>query len=316
MLSRAATASRTPTPAPARVEDPASSDMGHGARAPFALPALPYAEGALAPVISARTVHFHYLRHHAGYIATLNRLLVNHPLAAESLVTVIRESAGTATRSGVFNNAAQVWNHGFYWRSLSPQGGGRPSGNLTAAINRDFGDFATFRTRLIESAAGQFGSGWTWLCAEGDRLTIRRTGNAETPIQQPDITPLLTLDVWEHAYYLDYQNRRVDHLTQVVDRLLDWSFAEANLEAHRRRTAQPQAQTQVPAVQVQAVQAQPAPTVAVITPPVPAATLAPPPATPDTPAAAPGPVSRPAFVIAARASDSRAATISRLARGR
>jgi len=276
MLPRAAAASPQRPPAQARAQAPAASDLGHGARRPFVLPPLPYAESALAPVISARTLHFHYHRHHAGYLATLNRLLANHPLASESLVTIIRESAGTSTRSGLFNNAAQVWNHGFYWRSLTPRGGGRPGGALGAAIDRDFGNADSFRVRLIEAAVGQFGSGWTWLCAEGDRLTIRRTGNAETPIQQPGITPLLTIDVWEHAYYLDYQNRRIDHVSQVVDRLLDWTFAARNFEAHQDRNGRP------------AVAPEPA-------------------------AAAPAPATA---LLATRAVESRAASFSRLARSR
>jgi Fe-Mn family superoxide dismutase len=253
MLSRALAAAspsrrtaqgRSPSPEPAAPADRAAAlDLGHGHRRPFSLPALPYAENALLPVISPRTVHFHYHRHHAGYVATLNQLLVGHPLSAESLETIIRDSAGSSARAGLFNDAAQVWNHSFYWRSLTPGGGGRPSGHVAAAIERNFGSFNAFRERLITAATGQFGSGWAWLCAEGDRLTVRRTGNAETPIQVPGITPLLTIDVWEHAYYIDYQNRRADHVALVVDRLLNWSFANRNLDDHLRQHGRPAAET-------------------------------------------------------------------------
>jgi Fe-Mn family superoxide dismutase len=223
-------------PASSEAGFPALPDLGHGPRHPFVLPALPYAEGALAPAISARTVYFHYRRHHAGYVAALNRLLAARPPGAEPLVTIIRNSAGDPARAGLFNNAAQVWNHSFYWRNLTPGGGGRPGGIIAAAIDRSFGGYPAFRERLIAAAISQFGSGWVWLCAEGDGtgLTIRRTANAETPIQVPGVTPLLTIDVWEHAYYLDTQNRRADHVTQLVDRLLNWSFANRILETLRR----------------------------------------------------------------------------------
>ena len=206
-------------------------DLGHGAQAPFVLPPLPYAETALAPVVSARTVGVHYHKHHAGYLATLNRLLHGHALAGASLVTVIRESAKPGRATAMFNAAAQVWNHDFYWRSLMPGGGGRPGGRLGAAIDRDFGGFVTFRERLAEAAVSQFGSGWAWLCLEGERLTIRQTANAGTPIQQPGVTALLTIDVWEHAYYLDTQNRRAEYVGLVIDRLLNWTFAAGLFEA-------------------------------------------------------------------------------------
>ncbi len=226
-----------PRPVASEAGAPALPDLGHGTRHPFVLPPLPYALGALAPAISARTLQFHYHRHHAGYVATLNRLLAGQPAAAagQSLVALIRDGLGRSTRTGVFNNAAQVWNHSFYWRCLTPSGGGAPTGTIAAAVEAGFGSYATFRNALVAASLEQFGSGWAWLCAEGDRLTLRRTGNAETPIQAEGVTPLLVIDVWEHAYYLDYQNRRADHVAQVIDRLLDWPFAGRILDAHRRQ---------------------------------------------------------------------------------
>ncbi|MEI8396817.1 MAG: superoxide dismutase [Rhodospirillaceae bacterium] len=238
-------------PAAAPGADQEIMELGHGGRRPFVLPPLPFAAAAL-PVISARTIDVHYNKHHAGYLLTLNRLLAGHPLADRSLVAVIRGSAGQTTRTGIFNNAAQVWNHSFYWHSLTPQGGGQPGGSLGAAIIREFGSYAAFRQRLINTGVEQFGSGWAWLCAEGDRLTLRRTGNADTPVHVPGVTPLLTIDVWEHAYYLDYQNRRAEYAGLVIDRLLNWSFAARNFEAHQRLFARPGAEiartASVPAV--------------------------------------------------------------------
>jgi Fe-Mn family superoxide dismutase len=219
-------------PAAAAAAAPALLDLGHGPRPPFVLPPLPYPASALAPVISARTVQFHYHRHHAGYLAALNRALADQPPGPRTLVDVIRESAGQPGRTGRFNNAAQVWNHSFYWRCLGPRGGGQPEGPLAAAIQRDFGNFASLREQLLAAARAQFGSGWVWLCAEGGRLTVRRTANAETPIREPGVMPLLTLDVWEHAYYLDYQHRRADHVAQLIDRLLNWPWAAGLFEAH------------------------------------------------------------------------------------
>ena len=233
-------AAAVPTTAPdapvrGEIGEPAIPDLGHGPRAPFLLPPLPYAARNLAPMVSARTVQFHYRRHHAGYLATLNRLLAGHALAGEALIPIIRDSHGGAIPGALFNNAAQVWNHSFYWRCLAPGGGKAPGGRLAAAITRDFGGFAALREGLIASAIGQFGSGWVWLCAENGRLALSRTGNADTPLRQPGVTPLLTIDVWEHAYYLDYQNRRADHVTRLTDRLLNWPFAAAIFETHLDR---------------------------------------------------------------------------------
>ena len=240
LLPRPPTAAApTAADAPVRGEtgEPAIPDLGHGQRAPFLLPPLPFAVRSLVPTLSARTVQFHYRRHHAGYLAGLNRQLAGHALAGEALIPIIRESHGGAAPGALFNNAAQVWNHSFYWRCLAPGGGRAPGGRLATAIERDFGGLPALRDGLIANAGGQFGSGWVWLCAETGRLTLRRTGNADTPDRHPWVTPLLTIDVWEHAYYLDYQNRRTDHVIRLIDRLLNWPFASAIFDAHLDRLA-------------------------------------------------------------------------------
>ncbi len=197
--------------------------------APFTLKALPYKDDALSPVISANTIGFHYGKHHATYVQNLNNLLANDDLKSQPLVEIIKSTATNSTKAGVFNNAAQVWNHDFYWDSMAPKGGGKPGAKLAELIDKSFGDFEKFKTAFSAAAVGQFGSGWAWLCAEGDKLTIRRTGNADTPVYVAGVKPLLTVDVWEHAYYLDYQNRRADYVNAVIDRLLNWDFAEKNL---------------------------------------------------------------------------------------
>ncbi len=228
------------------IGEPAIPDLGHGPRAPFLLPPLPFALNALAPAISARTLEFHYHQHHTGYLAALNRLLSGHALAGEALIPIIRDSHGGALPGALFNNAAQVWNHSFYWRCLTPGGGQAPGGRLGAAIARDFGGLPALRDGLIANASGQFGSGWVWLCAESGRLTLRRTGNADTPVRHPGVTPLLTIDVWEHAYYLDYQNRRVEHVTVLIDTLLNWPFASAIYEAHLEQSGGAERRTALP----------------------------------------------------------------------
>jgi len=201
------------------------------AAAPYELPKLPYAETALEPVISARTLSFHYDKHHAAYAANLNKLLEGSDLAGLSLEALIKASAADPTRVAIFNNAGQFWNHSFYWNSLSPQGGGVPKGALADKLAASFGSFDKFKSELAAAANGQFGSGWAWLVAEGDKLAVRRTANADTPITVQGVKPLLTIDVWEHAYYLDYQNRRADYVNAVIDKLLNWEFAARNLAA-------------------------------------------------------------------------------------
>ena len=196
----------------------------------FKLPALPYAQDALEPHISANTLSFHYGKHHNTYVVNLNNLTKDTPLADKSLEDVVKAVAGDASKAGVFNNAAQVWNHTFYWNSMKPGGGGTPSGALAAKIEEAFGSFDKFKDEFKAAAVGQFGSGWAWLVLDGGALKIVKTGNADTPIAHGQ-TPLITCDVWEHAYYLDFQNRRPDYVQAFLDNLVDWDFAAANLAA-------------------------------------------------------------------------------------
>jgi Fe-Mn family superoxide dismutase len=193
------------------------------------LPALPYGENDLAPHISAETLSFHYAKHHKAYVDNTNKLIEGTDLANASLEEIIRAAAGQPDKKGLFNNAAQVWNHTFYWNSLSPKGGGEPSGKLMELIKTAFGDFAKFKEELAKAAVTQFGSGWAWVVVEGGKLKIEQTGNAETPLTNPAKTPLLTIDVWEHAYYVDFRNRRPDYVAAVIDNLLNWEFAANNL---------------------------------------------------------------------------------------
>lgn len=192
------------------------------------LPPLPYAESALAPGISAETVALHHGKHHRGYIDKLNELLVDDPRRGQSLEELVRSTHANPKDEKLFNNAAQAWNHAFYWNSLNPDGGGKPSGDLARAIDRDFGSFPALRDQLAEAATSQFGSGWAWLVERAGKLSVMKTGNADNPLAT-DGRPLLTIDVWEHAYYVDYRNRRADHVAAVIDGLLDWRFAARNL---------------------------------------------------------------------------------------
>lgn len=195
----------------------------------FSLPELPYARNALAPHISEETLNFHHGKHHKAYVDNLNKLIEGKPLEKASLEDVIRETDGDAERAGIFNNAAQVWNHTFYWRSMKPNGGGEPSGEIAAAIDRDFGGYDKFREAFATAGATQFGSGWAWLVAADGKLAVRKTPNALTPLTEKGVTPLLTMDVWEHAYYLDFQNRRPDYINTFLDSLVNWDFANENL---------------------------------------------------------------------------------------
>jgi Fe-Mn family superoxide dismutase len=190
---------------------------------------LPYADDALSPVINAGTIGFHYGKHHTTYLNNLNNLLANDPLKDKSLDEVVKAVAGKADKVGIFNNAAQVWNHDFYWNSMRPNGGGKPTGKIADLIKDSFGDYDKFKADFAAACVGQFGSGWAWLCLEAGKLTIRKTPNAETPMTVDGVKPLLTIDVWEHAYYLDWQNRRPDYANAVIDKLLNWDFAEKNL---------------------------------------------------------------------------------------
>ena len=197
---------------------------------PFTLPPLPWPDDALSPHISADTIGFHYGKHHQGYVNNLNQLVAGTPLADQPLEAVIKASAGAVDKTAIFNNAAQVWNHTFYWNSLRPKGGGKPSGALAELIEKSFGGFDPFKTEFAKAATSQFGSGWAWLVKDGDKLAVTKTGNADTPIVH-GLKPLLTIDVWEHAYYLDYQNRRADYVAAVLDKLINWDFAAQNLAA-------------------------------------------------------------------------------------
>jgi len=198
--------------------------------APFALPPLPYADTALEPLISANTLSFHYGKHHKTYVDNLNKLVEGKDLAQMSLEQIIAASAGKPDMAGVFNNAAQIWNHTFYWNSLKPNGGGKPTGAIAAAIDKDLGGYDKFKTDFAAAAVTQFGSGWAWLVSDAGTLKIVKTGNAEVPLTKGQ-KPLLTIDVWEHAYYLDYQNLRAKYVETLIDKLLNWDFANANLAA-------------------------------------------------------------------------------------
>ena len=193
-------------------------------------PALSYAENALEPFISAKTLSFHYGKHHVAYITNYNNLVAGTPLDSLSVEEVIGQVAADPQKVGIFNNGAQAWNHSFYWNSLTPNGGGKPSGELAAKIVQDFGSFDKFKEELKSAAATQFGSGWAWLVLEGGTLKVVKTGNAQTPSTNGQV-PILTIDVWEHAYYLDFQNRRPDYVAAVIDNLLYWDFAAANYAA-------------------------------------------------------------------------------------
>jgi len=197
------------------------------------LPALPYAMDALAPHISKQTLEFHYGKHHRTYVDNVNKLTAGTELAELPLEDLVRRVAGDATKTGVFNNAAQVWNHTFYWRSMRPKGGGKPDSALGALIDKSFGDFDKFKQALATAATTQFGSGWAWLVLDGGALKVVSTANADVPFIRGQ-APLLTVDVWEHAYYLDYQNRRADYVATFLDHLVNWEFATANLEKARK----------------------------------------------------------------------------------
>jgi Fe-Mn family superoxide dismutase len=192
------------------------------------LPELPYAKDALAPYISANTLEFHQGKHHKTYVDNLNKLIAGTDLEAKSLEEIIKIAAKDPAKAGIFNNAAQSWNHSFYWKCLKPQGGGAPTGAIAAKINATFGSHDKFVEELKNAGATQFGSGWAWLVVDGSDLKITKTPNADTPLAHGQ-KALLTIDVWEHAYYLDYQNRRPDYLAAVIQNLINWDFVNANL---------------------------------------------------------------------------------------
>jgi Fe-Mn family superoxide dismutase len=197
-------------------------------RSPLGLPPLPYDEGALAPVISARTISYHYGKHHAGYVANLGKLVAGTSMADQSLEEIILTTAGQPDKTAIFNNAAQAWNHTFYWNSLSPAGGGEPPTELKERMEQSFGSVEACKDALATAATTQFGSGWAWLVEDNGRLAVTNTANADTPLTE-GVKPLLTIDVWEHAYYLDSRNRRGDYVKAVLEKLVNWEFAAANL---------------------------------------------------------------------------------------
>ncbi len=198
-------------------------------KAPFTLPPLPYADDALAPVISANTIGFHYGKHHRFYLDNLNKMVEGTDMAGRSLEDIVKAVRGDAAKAGLFNNAAQVWNHTFYWSGMKPGGGGMPTGAVADRIKDSFGDYAKFRSEFVTAATTQFGSGWAWLVLGADgKLQVVKTANADTPMAQ-GIKCLLTCDVWEHAYYLDYQNRRPDYVNAWLDKLVNWDFAAKQL---------------------------------------------------------------------------------------
>ncbi len=194
----------------------------------IALPPLPYALNALEPVISANTLGLHYGKHHKGYVDTLNELIVDTEFADMPLEKIVRAVSGQSDHVSIFNNAAQAWNHTFYWRSMQPKGGGEPPAVLKRLIESSFGSLDAFKKEWSTAAVGEFGSGWAWLVKDGAKLKIVKTGNANTPLTW-GVSPLLTIDVWEHAYYLDYQNRRADYVHAFIDKLANWEFAAENL---------------------------------------------------------------------------------------
>lgn len=203
----------------------------------FELPALPYAQDALEPHISAETLGFHHGKHHNAYVTNLNNLVAGTEYEGKSLEDIMVATAGDASKAGIFNNAAQIWNHTFYWHSMAPNGGGKPEGALAEKIDADFGSFDAFADAFKTAGATQFGSGWAWLVLDKDGgLKVVKTLNAECPLTDGQ-TPLLTMDVWEHAYYLDFQNRRPDYIATFLSSLVNWSFAAENLDAAQAKKA-------------------------------------------------------------------------------
>jgi len=194
----------------------------------FELPPLPYPADALEPVYSANTISFHYGKHHKAYVDNLNKLVAGTELESKSLEELIMLSAADATKVGIFNNSAQIWNHTFFWNCMKPGGGGKPTGALAKAIDAAFGGYDKFVEQFKASAVGRFGSGWGWLVLDDGELKVVSTSNADTPMTKGQ-KALLTVDVWEHAYYLDYQNRRPDFVQAFLDKLVNWGFVAANL---------------------------------------------------------------------------------------
>ena len=207
--------------------NPSNSSDVQRAASSIVLPPLPYAENALEPVLTSKTLSFHYGKHHKAYVDNLNKLITGTDYSGLSLEEIIKATVGQPERAAIFNNAAQIWNHTFYWNSLSPKGGGDPPAALKHKIEASFGSVDAFKKELAAAAVSQFGSGWAWLVLEDGKLKVVKTANAEDPLTTGK-KPLLTIDVWEHAYYLDYQNRRPDYVNAVLDKLINWEFVLQN----------------------------------------------------------------------------------------
>ena len=207
--------------------NPSNSSFMPGVSMPHILSPLPYAENALEPIITTKTIQFHYGKHHKGYLDNLNKLIAETDFSAMPLEQIVTHTAGNPERIAIFNNAAQTWNHTFYWKSLSPKGGNEPPAALKLKIVASFGSVDACKKELASAAVSQFGSGWVWLVLEAGNLKVVKTANADNPLTK-GLKPLLTIDVWEHAYYLDYQNRRVDYVNAVLDKLINWDFALQN----------------------------------------------------------------------------------------
>lgn len=202
--------------------------MNAPAKGPFTLPALPWAENALDPVVSSKTIGLHYGKHHKTYVDKLNEFVAGTPMADMPLEELVKKVAGDADKKKIFNNAGQHYNHSFFWNCLSPKGGGKPTGDLAARIDSDLGGFDAFKTQFADTAVNTFGSGWAWLVMKGGKLQLISTSNAATPLTD-GATPLLTIDVWEHAYYVDYENRRPEFVKNVIEKLLNWDFANEQM---------------------------------------------------------------------------------------
>ena len=205
----------------------------------ISLPPLPYPHEALEPYISRTTLEVHHGKHHKAYVDKAKTLAKEVRLADLSLELIIQQTAGQDRHRALFNNAAQAWNHAFYWRSLRPVSGGAPDGEIAERIKTDFGGYDSFAVQFAAAATGQFGSGWAWLVLDGTKLAITTTANADTPIAHGQ-TPLLALDVWEHAYYLDYRNRRADYVDALIKHLINWDFANRNLRGRPVASAEAQ----------------------------------------------------------------------------
>ena len=209
--------------------DQSINNLNQGANMPFELPKLPYARNALEPYISEKTLDFHYGKHHNAYVTNLNNLVNGTDLSNKSLEEIIKITAEDPNKVGIFNNAAQVWNHTFYWHSMTANGGGNPKGLIADKIKEDFGSYENFAEQFKNAGATQFGSGWAWLVLENGKLKVTKTLNANTPLTS-GATPILTMDVWEHAYYLDFQNARPNYINTFLNNLVNWDFANQNLK--------------------------------------------------------------------------------------